>query len=273
MDTSKEFIFEMEEIHSCPLCGSEDIETFTNRTYKLAGSHVALLYFQCKSCTHIFMNPRPTQESYTNLYNSGAYRAMLDSPGTGGPTLMNYGGEAVRGQSVLQELMPRIMKGEVYTTSIVDVGGSTGMIIFMLAHEIAKNLGVTTKGLNVEPDDVFANEGRKMGIAQVHSMSQAAPYAPFDIALCIHVLEHQNDVLTFLKEFVGLGNQRTFYYIDVPHTDSPKTAYSAFHPQAFTRESLDWACEQAGLQVLVHKYRVLRTETDSHFVLAKRKDG
>jgi len=271
MDTPKEFVFEMEEIDFCPVCGSKEIEPVGVRHYPVkTGEKVDIPYSKCKSCTHIFMTPRPTQESYDKLYSTGAYRAMIDGPETGGPSLINYAEESIRGHNLMQEIVPQMEKSSIYVNSIVDVGGSTGMTLYMMRYGVTRLLNRNLeKLLNVEPDATFAMEGRRIGIADVRSIEQAMEFAPFDLVLCVHVLEHFNNPVDFLKKLQKLGTTGTSYFISVPHPDTENAAYSLFHPQAFTQDSLTLSLKQAGLERMFHKYNMVKGKILEHYILAK----
>jgi hypothetical protein len=255
-----EFVFEIEDQKFCPVCGSHEVQFKTTRNYKIASAGEApIQYFECTACTHQFMSPRPTDKSLEVLYSTGAYRAMLSGSGNnnGGPTLGNFSEEAIRGKRVIWELVRMIKEGKIYANKICDVGGSTGTLIYMLVIDIRKETGGKPKFLNIEPDSVFAYEGRKVGIPDVRSIEQAKEDGPFDLITCVHVLEHMNNPLSFLREMKSLGTTGTTYAIEVPHTDDPSAAYSLFHPQAFSGKSLELLIERAGLKPMTYKEQKL----------------
>lgn len=144
------------------------------------------------------------------------------------------------------------------------------MALHVLSHNMKRVLGKKVdKILNVEPDAKFAMEGRKIGIADVRSVEQAKEFAPFDLVLCIHVLEHMNNPVEFVRKMLGLGVIGTSYFIEVPHPDTSSEAYSLFHPQVFTQDSLALTLKQAGMERMFHKYRMVREKILEHYVLAK----
>lgn len=268
VDLLEDFVFQMEEVSACPLCGGTDNEFKASKPGMVSKDmEYDLNYVECKSCGHIYMNPRPDDATLNALYSTGSYRGML---GNMSPTLDNFADEAWRGIRISSLISSMVVEGTIALNSIIDIGGSTGMLLYCITRAIwdRNNKQKITKVMNVELNPRFSIWGRQKGFLDVRTMKQASAYAPFDLVTCVHVLEHTNHPREFLAEVVSMGKTGSTYYIEVPR---PRNSFGIFHPQVFTPENLASLCKELGLKpIFGGEIKVENTESREHMVLARR---
>jgi len=267
-EAKSEFIFQFEEVGACPICGSPDRTPRATLPGIATKDKVHEIHYQkCTACGHVYMDPRPDDKTLEALYSTGSYRGLL---GSMRPDLANFTDETWRGIRISSLLVSMRDEGIIDFNSAIDIGGSTGALLYILATGIIKNKKhKLTKLLNVELNPQFSIWGRAKGILDVRTMKQAAVYAPFDLVTCVHVLEHTNHPREFLAEVVSMGKSGSAYYIEVPTVR--KGALGIFHAQAFPSEILITLCQDLGLEVIrAGVIAIEDNEPKEHMVVARK---
>jgi hypothetical protein len=271
--TDKEMDIELEEIRFCPICGGNEIEVFGKFDYNFqAGGKVPLVYFECKSCTHLFMNPRPTDNTYSFLYESGGYRRLTSHTAQDykGPSIFDFYTSSVQANRQMTEIVQMAHKKEIYITKVMDIGGALGMTLFSLQEKMGWAKLEAPRCVNVEPDVEWAKFGRPFGIVDVRNLEEAKEHGPFDFIICSHTLEHLNNPIAFLREMGELGAAEVSFFVEVPHPESVGRCFSFWHPQAFTQDSLALAAKNAGMEPMFHKYTAMDSRVYSHYMMLRR---
>jgi len=267
VDLPWEFVFTFENVGACPLCGNPDSELErTKPGIVTKDSEYELFYRKCQSCEHIYMDPRPDDKTIDVLYTTGSYRGLL---GNMQPDLADFTTETWRGLRISSLLLGMEKEGAIVIDNAIDIGGSTGALLFILARGLWGEGHKITKLLNVELNTRFSAWGRQKGIMDIRTMEQAKPYLPFDLVTCVHVLEHTNQPREFLREVISMGKTGSTYYIEVPSIR--KGAFGIFHPQVFSSEHLIALCQELGLEILRSGHiRVEGDEPKEHMVVARK---
>lgn len=246
-DLPEPFIFQFEEVGACPICGSTDRELKMSLAGIATESQTFEIHYQkCSACGQVYMDPRPDDKTVEALYSTGSYRGLL---GSMRPDLGTFTNESWRGLRISSLITGMVEEGLITVKSAVDVGGSTGSLLYVLTRGLYDRTGTKmTKLLNIELNPRFSIWGRESGILDVRTIKQAMTYAPFDFVSCVHVLEHTNHPREFLAEVVGLGKSGSTYYLETPTVR--KGALGIFHAQAFPLEILISLCQDSGLEIL-----------------------
>ncbi|MFA5771232.1 MAG: class I SAM-dependent methyltransferase [Thermoplasmata archaeon] len=233
----------MEEIETreinCPICSSKDYEVVYKKEYRVWGKNKLFIWTAqqaiCTTCGMIFTNPRPTDKTLEHFYKSD----------------MRYGERSdFFRRSQLEFIYNNTPKN---CKSIFDIGAFDGRFL-----NIARSRGYVVFG--IEPSEEGVQEAmNKYGIRIIkgffnenflNSFSEK-----FDIITIIHVLEHIQNPLDFLKSTIKITNPNKYIYIEVPDTSRPfvnniADFFSNQHIMHYTEGSLRNIASILGLHVV-----------------------
>jgi 2-polyprenyl-3-methyl-5-hydroxy-6-metoxy-1,4-benzoquinol methylase len=152
-----------ETLSSCDLCGSEDLEALFPKA-KLQ---------QCRACSFLFHNPRPTDEAIFEFYSQqGKYAHWLDE---------------ISGRTRMWEARLRLLQSYLPEGKLLDVGAGIGQFLAQ-----ARDTGhFQVFGTEVSEEAVqIARERYQLELHQGTLEEVALEEASFDGVCLFHVLEH-----------------------------------------------------------------------------------
>jgi len=233
---------------ACPLCASEDLETYSDdEDRKLAASdlgssrqnvsHGKIL--RCRACRFGFRQSRPADDELSALYRK------LD------PKV--YEKESQGRLNTAQRHL-KIVQRYVTGGRLLDVGCASGGFL-----SCAADAGWTVVG--VEPAEVLCARAEEMlrgrGEVLCLTLQQAnLPLSSFDALTLWDVLEHVPDPRAFLKHCASLLKPGGYLFANVPDLDSLQARLLrerwplllAEHLNYFNRRSLNLCGELAALR-------------------------
>jgi len=223
-------------LNSCPNCHSLQIpeyrilfrgdlivQTAFGDKIKFAAM---IRYCQCQDCKLIFQNPRPSDEELNEYYESGTYRRIVYQFPEGRDTT-----EKTRAKIDAEIIKEHI--GEI--TTHLDIGCGRGFLL----DKIGANLKV-----GVESDISFVYVKGIETYAQIDQVPQKS----FDLVSAIHLLEHVQYPLDFLKKIVGFVEKNGHLVIEVPSWETRGGPFGFWHLYHFEPEVLKHMCEQIELK-------------------------
>jgi 2-polyprenyl-3-methyl-5-hydroxy-6-metoxy-1,4-benzoquinol methylase len=255
---------------SCPICGSAEIglkfNGFTNRN-PADGKQWPV--FECRSCQHGFMNPRP-EPAVLNEYYSASYTAYRPKHGS---DEQDDAAVVAKAKAANEFRHIRVPAGK----RVLDLGCGGGFFL-----NICRQLGAEVQG--IEPSPHGAEAARRQGIpvfeGTLDQFLEEHGDQRFDVITSNHVIEHVPDpiaALAGLKSLLAPGGTMT---IAVPNARSMfANALGAewhntdlpFHLHHFSPDSLRIAAETAGLATVEISTTSLPSATAASLQLLLRR--
>ena len=192
-----------ENVTSCPLCGGDSASFYgqgrapiINDPRILGGASLAVVttYAVCNACGLIFQIGRLTEDSMTEYYSSGYYRASL-----GVPQEKIDAQELERGQRIAQYIT---------AGSHLDIGCSRGYLLNETKLKGCKVFGVEPYAEYVTQDVPTCQ--------YLHQVN-----GQFDNVTMIHALEHVYDLRWYARKIISLLSPGGKLVIEVPSDQSP----------------------------------------------------
>jgi 2-polyprenyl-3-methyl-5-hydroxy-6-metoxy-1,4-benzoquinol methylase len=190
---------EKEIILSCPLCGSNEINFFSQkRGYKL---------YICASCKLVFISPTPASlEVYDDSYFSGADKGF---------GYVDYDTDKEPMSPVFHGYLDLVSSFGIKKGNLLDIGAATGFFM-----DIARKRGFTVTG--VELSNYAAEKGRNKGLNIVTGDLKSARFlsGSFDIVTMFDVIEHVPDPIGFIAEATRILKKDGLLLINTPDAQS-----------------------------------------------------
>jgi 2-polyprenyl-3-methyl-5-hydroxy-6-metoxy-1,4-benzoquinol methylase len=239
----------MQELTSCPICGSQDIHFhFKGHTTRNPNDQKIWSVYRCGDCTHKFMNPQPDWDELS-VYYSSEYEAYNKS----------HGAEANDDERIIQQAK---LEGQFRHIPIpegkrlLDVGCGGGFFL-----RIAKQLGAKVKG--IEPSPIGAECARASGLDVFNGtleqyLEQERIQEQYDIITCNHALEHMPNPVQTLSGMKKLLAPNGFIWLSVPNADCTfakelgwrwHSTDLPYHIMQFNPKSLSQAAKLADLNI------------------------
>ncbi len=198
---------------SC-VCGEERHATVMSGRFQRLGVHdYAFTILKCKSCGLARTSPTPDPLQYDV-----------------GFALTTREGEFVG--STDDEWSARIARHIAQRAEgkrLIDIGCHVGNLV-----QAASEIGFDAHGIDLDP--VATAAGRRLGRA-VENRTLAQVNDTFDVAVLIHVLEHVQDLRSFLSHLERLLVPRGLAFIHVPH-------YGGLMPRLMRENWMGWVPQQ-----------------------------
>lgn len=203
----------------CLLCGSEKViyrKTTISRFLmarifgeKENSQKIEINLCQCEKCTFSFYDRRLTDDEEQNLYfqyRGGEYQRLREKYDCWYTkkvnNALNSDTVALNEQiSIIKKMMKQNVDGSIH--AILDYGG---------------NKGDTLSGFKgIEQRYVYDISGVETveGVNKITSYNDLHQYQ-FDFIMCNMVLEHISQPLEFMEKLFRIGNNGTYYYLEVP---------------------------------------------------------
>ena len=196
-----------EAVTACNLCGATAFVVVTHRDrYGYPAEAHA-----CETCGLVFINPRMTAEAYGRFYE-GVYRPLVSA----------YHGRLIDADTIQDEqrvygaacadfLRPFIAGAGLRT--MLDIGGSTGVVARVLADEFA------LQGTVIDPAPPEVARAKAYGLETITGLVEEYDFGDrrFDLIVLCQTVDHLLDVsgtLTRIRELLSDGG---FFFVDIEH--------------------------------------------------------
>jgi SAM-dependent methyltransferase len=231
----------------CNLCGGSAHTVLTHLDrYGFEATAVG-----CQVCGLVFLNPVMTEEAYGRFYGE-TYRPLVSA----------YHGRVIDARSIQQEqrtyavergdLLAPYLTGRGYRT-LLDIGGSTGVVAHELAHRFGLNATV------VDPAPLETAEANQLGIETIEGLIEAVDLGDrrFDVILLCQTVDHLLDVGGTLRRVRELMASTGLLFVDIVdfraaylRNWSVEEAVKIDHPYYLTESTMVAYLRQAGFDVV-----------------------
>lgn len=246
MDSLK-FPTETDLVHlkSCPVCSSNMINGLKSQVGYIG---VALQYNNCKACNHIFMNPRPTQHWYDDLYRNHFWEVKSIKESGRGTVEYQIRKEARWADKLISLLTPFFGSSTCVNPRFLEVGCAYGVIGKTLSHVYRG------ESYCVEPSDHARSFAEHFaGTAPIGRTLEDVDLIRyegyFDLIIFSHVLENIIDQRSALLRAWLLLKDGGLLIVDTPNNFVRKS-WHIHHPHCFTLPSLVCLLGRCRFQVL-----------------------
>jgi len=196
--------------------------------------------YLCRDCGLIFTTPRMSLQSVIKFYDV-EYRAIYR--GKPKATEAFFADQARHGRQILRRL------GRRSTGRVFDIGCGAGGVLVPF-----QQAGWQCYGCDFGSE--YLERGRAAGLTlEVGSFEMLRPYAPADVIIASHVLEHCLEPVAELKGWASLLSKDGVIYIEVPglfdvyrNYKSLAAFFHVAHTFNFTLGTLRSVAAQAGLK-------------------------
>lgn len=249
----------MEKVNECLVCGSSNLKKFETRVTDFVSIRINNI------------PPRPTHLCYCNECTFGFYEDRLSDE----ENALLYAGYRGKEYQELRE------KCEPHYTKEINDGLNNDALA--LAEQKRVIIDVLKKNVNREIKvalDYGGNEGRTFtdsigtkeryvydisGVTTVDGVKgitteEELKRHHYDFIMCNHLFEHLSYPLETLKHLKEIGDDDTYYYIEVPRQDPFKPCYNSpsgclykpmhEHVNFFTIQSIRTMVERNGFKVI-----------------------
>lgn len=234
----------------CALCGGQQITVVaTKGIMQKLGRPVDVTNVMCNRCGLVFMNPRPSEQEYSAIYQQyGEQRHALNSKEAIIAYLRSIEKKS-KSNDVAEFLRPYVSAGG----RAVDIGAGQGMLVKALRDK----LGLDIQG--VEPGILLSTTvqeylGVLMFTGTLDDFLKTNPGENFSLIVLHHVLEHFADPVARLRALRGLLQPGGVVYIEVPNVlDFKKPVYQFFdllHPFSYSPTTLAGMLKQGGFKII-----------------------
>jgi 2-polyprenyl-3-methyl-5-hydroxy-6-metoxy-1,4-benzoquinol methylase len=238
-------------VTACNLCGDTAFVVVTHRDrYGYPAEAHA-----CETCGLVFINPRMTADAYGRFYE-GVYRPLV-SAYHGRPidadTIQDE--QRVYGAACADFLRPFVAGAGLRT--MLDIGGSTGVVARVLADEFA------LQGTVIDPAPPELARAKAYGLETITGLVEEYEFGDrrFDLIVLCQTVDHLLDVsgtLTRIRELLSDGG---YFFVDIVDLRaaylrnwSVEEAIKIDHPYYLTEPVMRAYLERAGLAVLRTDY-------------------
>lgn len=252
----------------CPICSSTKLEQFCANIQEYRPT---TRWAICGNCTHVFVNPRPS-DAWSEAFYTEGYRTMTYS-------LEKEDSKAIPRISAEEELSRAIhvinniirWRGEDTVANHLDIGSSTGALLASTMERFGCKVltgvepGRAWRDFSVQSYKVFAKRlGQENKLASkdavdpiftVYPTIDKVPKTPkFDLITVIHTLEHLNDPRVVLEKAILRMRPKGMLIIMVPYLLGGFVDPLMFpHLHSFTRETLKTIIETVGLEMVFYE--------------------
>jgi 2-polyprenyl-3-methyl-5-hydroxy-6-metoxy-1,4-benzoquinol methylase len=221
----------------CPLCGARHFRPF----HLLRDGTLEIDYVICNQCGFVF-HSHPFSSKEQSEYYSHQYRKGDIKNGTPADRVLST--EQVRARLVGNFLERHAIPN---VKSALDIGSSTGSLLKQMQTQLK------SKVVGVEPGETYRKFAQKSNLEIYPSMEimERKIDTKFDLITMMHVLEHLDNPLEFLKTLRSKWlTSNGSLLVEVPNTYS-HDSFEFAHNSAFTPHTLREMLKLAGYKVVV----------------------
>jgi ubiquinone/menaquinone biosynthesis C-methylase UbiE len=236
-----------EEVQACNLCGAATFVVLTHRDrYGYAAPAHA-----CAGCGLVFLNPRMTAEAYVRFYD-GIYRPLVSAFHGRLVDVNTIQAEQRQYAAECAEFLRPYLAGAGLKT-LLDIGGSTGVVAVHLAEEFGLDATV------IDPAPLEVEQAGRLGLQTITGLVEAHDFGAtrFDLVIICQTVDHLLDVSGTLARVRRLLTERGRLFIDIVdfraaylRNWSVEAAIKIDHPYYLTEPTMRAYLRRTGLEVL-----------------------
>ncbi len=251
-------------VSHCNLCSSDELEAVTERDrYGYCATAVG-----CLRCGLVFLNPVMIDAAYSDFYGD-VYRPLVSA----------YHGRQIDAVTIQaeqkeyaaeRELFLRDFVVEAKPKTLLDIGGSTGVV----ASYFAERLGLDASVLDPSPTELEHAKAR--GLETIPGLLES--FVPgsrsFDLVLLCQTVDHLLDVTGALLKVREVMSPNGLFFIDAVdfqavyrNQGSVEAAVKIDHPFSLTRETMTAYLLRTGFEIL----RVAYAKDQLHVMFVCRR--
>jgi SAM-dependent methyltransferase len=230
------------EVIGCPVCAGEHQDVLFEARDRLVGLPGAFPVVRCRSCSLVFLNPRPSSTALAGYYPTEYYPVA-------------QGRETPEALDVARGLLERVESiADQGCLRILDAGCGTGLFLKM-----ARDRGHDVQGIELSQSAVhYGQVVYGVPIQQGTLETNQFPPGQFDVVTMWHVLEHTPDPIAALRAAEKLLKPGGSLLFAVPNFESIEASifgrrwFSLDAPRHlihFSPATAREATERAGLRV------------------------
>ena len=236
-----------EAVAACNLCGAAAFVVLAHRDrYGCAAQAHA-----CARCGLVFLNPRMTADAYAQFYD-GVYRPLVSA----------FHGRQIDAKTIQAEQRDYAIERADFIRpfvaghglrSMLDIGGSTGIVSHHFAREFALEAVV------IDPAPLEVDEARRLGLETITGLVERHDFGSrrFDVVIVCQTVDHLLDINSVLARVRDLLDQRGILFIDIVdfraaylRNWSVEDAIKIDHPYYLTQDTMTAFLRRAGFDVL-----------------------
>lgn len=195
------------EVTECNLCSSK---IWTKLTHHDRYYHETEA-FQCQDCGNVFITPLMTEKEYHSFY-ADYYRPLVSA----------YHGRTIDAVTLqddqhpyaddLAEFIGHQIRAGFKPKAILDVGGSTGIILKRLEREFQPK----PRLLCLDPAVNELNEAKKLGLEVINGFIESHDFGSqrFDLILLCQTIDHLADIRLSLKKMHEVLSDDGLFFVD-----------------------------------------------------------
>ena len=232
---------------TCPFCDSHRL---TSLGTPVEHESTPLNYHQCNRCRLIFMNPRPNQSWYNDLYQNEFWEVKKEKK-TRGAAKFQVIKEGLWAEKLIHFLDRMDFVTRNPAPKILEIGCAFGVI----GKLVAEHYGGESHG--VEPSDSarqFAQDitGVNMFCETMDDVIDSQEDSVFDLVIFSHVLENITRPDEALAAVHRLLKPNGILLIDTPNNFC-RRSWHIHHPYCFTLPALKALLSKSGFELEHHK--------------------
>ncbi len=242
-----------EDVPACPVCGASDYSQFAvGFDYELLTCSNPWRFVQCRSCQHVWLNPRPAVAELGVVYPPTYYAYNYDTI-----NLLARKAKEMLDRRKIAKIVGHCPKAP---KSYLDVGCGDGRFL-----RVMEQLGVPRSGLyGLELDKRVVERLRGQGYSGVFCERAedvgSLPEGGIDLVTMFHVIEHVDNPGTVIGRVCGWLSPGGVFALETPNLDSldarlfRRTYWGGYHiPRhwnLFTPAAISRLLKDNGLEVL-----------------------
>lgn len=259
------------EYTSCPVCEGEDHANFSAGDRHDLGLSLSL----CRRCASCFLNPRPPQSWFNDMYRDLYWPVYIGSRFTDYDDMWERDRGAERASDILDVVVPELIPTPEH---YLDIGTGLGGMLheFRSRFPHAHISGIEPSQAGV--DFCARRHGIEVHQYQLQEMFDDDLPGPYDFITMIHVLEHTLNPVRALQQVAHRLDSAGWLYVEVPDANSPHWHGKEFvhiaHYLYLTEQSLNRILQRVGLEPVRVFHGAARSWQWAIGILAKpRSDG
>lgn len=200
---------------------------------------------RCQNCGLVYLAPRMTPEAYKRFYETGAYRRLVSA----------YHGREINEKTLVreQESYARRLGGLLQAwaddfATLLDVGGSTGVVARILAERLS------LKATVLDPAPLELAEAKDMETIPGTVEDFDPKGRTWDLVTLCQSVDHLLDPLGSLGKIHALLPKKGLFWLDALDFDRSKLV-KIDHPYNFTEKTLRAMLQKAGFFVVGYDRR------------------
>jgi 2-polyprenyl-3-methyl-5-hydroxy-6-metoxy-1,4-benzoquinol methylase len=245
-------------IERCPVCGGAERSFFAEGyDYELQTCRNLWQFWQCRTCTAVWLDPRPAAEELSTIYPPTYYAYDMSER----LSLIILKGKALLDRMKFQAILKFLAREP---TSFMDVGCGDGRYLHQFAGKGLSKEKIYGVELSSPAIPKLRAAGFKIFSERVENVKDMQS-SSVDLITMFHVIEHVEDPVRVLRQLANWLAPGGVLAIETPNIDSidrkafTNTWWGGYHiPRhwtLFNEKSLRRALTDTGLEVLGTKYQ------------------